>query len=114
MIKLPEQSGVENLKAAQVYDVSPPGLALMSYMPWNGSLKQGCTFRLFFAEICEVCEMRGASMQESTESDELYEEDTDSISPARLAQASNARAEESNGIATKVDAPKPLPMASQA
>ena len=48
MIKLPEQSGVENLKAAQVYDVGPPGLALMGYMHWNGSLKQGCTFRLFF------------------------------------------------------------------
>ena len=78
------------------------------------ALNKGAPSDCFFAEICEVCEMRGASMQESTESDEIYEEDTDSISPARLAQESNARAEESNGIATKVDAPKPLPMASQA
>lgn len=70
MIKLPGQSGGENLKATQVYD--------------------------------------------DTESEEVYEEDTESVSPALLAQGTAIKAADTDGKAANVDVSNSLPMASQA
>lgn len=52
-------------------------------------------------------------MQEDTDSDEIYEEDTDSVSPARPAHRPAVKEAEDNGNATDADLSRPLTVSTE-